>query len=89
MISAILLGAGNVATHLSRAFDSSKIVELKQWYNRSYGTIKSYKENIDVIDDLSELKEADIYIFAISDDAISEVSKQPPFFRQICCTYFG
>ncbi|RNC86464.1 MAG: DUF2520 domain-containing protein [Winogradskyella sp.] len=79
MISVVLLGAGNVATHLFKAFKSSDTVVLKQWYNRNYEAIKSYKNDTEVIDSLSNLKEADIYIFAISDDAISNMSKQLPF----------
>ncbi|WP_299117315.1 Rossmann-like and DUF2520 domain-containing protein [uncultured Winogradskyella sp.] len=79
MISVILLGAGNVASHLYKAFSASDSVEIKQWYNRSYGAIKSFKNNTEVIDDLSQLKDADIYILAVSDDAVSSLSDTLPF----------
>ncbi|GGI57692.1 Rossmann-like and DUF2520 domain-containing protein [Winogradskyella haliclonae] len=79
MISVILLGAGNVASHLYNAFSASDSVEIKQWYNRSYDAIKSFENDTEVIDDLSQLKEADIYIIAVSDDAIANLSKLLPF----------
>ena len=79
MISVILLGAGNVATHLYKAFQISNDVTVKQWYNRSLNSIETYKNEVDTIDDLSKLTEADVYILAVSDDAISELSSQLPF----------
>ncbi|WP_299523865.1 Rossmann-like and DUF2520 domain-containing protein [Winogradskyella sp.] len=79
MITVVLLGAGNVATHLYKAFKTSDTVTMTQWYNRSYSAISSYANEVDTTDDLSQLKEADIYILAVSDDCISEVSKGLPF----------
>ncbi|WP_055436848.1 Rossmann-like and DUF2520 domain-containing protein [Lacinutrix algicola] len=79
MISVVLLGAGNVATHLFKAFHASKEVEIKQWYNRSLKTIDKYKNKVEVTDDLSSLVLADIYILAVSDDAIEDLSMQLPF----------
>lgn len=79
MISVILLGAGNVATHLYKAFQGSNNVTVKQWYNRSKKSIETFKTEVEVIDDLSKLNKADIYILAVSDDAISELSSQLPF----------
>jgi len=79
MISVILLGAGNVATHLYNAFQASDKVSVKQWYNRSLKTIETYKTQVETTNDLSKLKEADIYILAVSDDAISQLSSQLPF----------
>lgn len=79
MISVTILGAGNVATHLFKAFGKSKEASVKQWFNRSIDSISSYKDDVDIIDDLSQLEEADLYILAVSDDAISELSSQLPF----------
>lgn len=79
MISVVLLGAGNVASHLYKGFSASENINVSQWYNRSYETIKSFKNETEIIDDLSQLKEADIYILAISDDAISNLSEALPF----------
>ena len=79
MISVVLLGAGNVATHLYKAFKKSDEITVKQWYNRSYSAISSYANETETIDDLSQLKEADIYIMAVSDDSISKLSATLPF----------
>jgi len=79
MISVVLLGAGNVATHLFKAFNNAENIVINQWYNRSLSTISSYKNKVEIIDDLSLLKDADIYIIAVSDDAIAGLSEQLPF----------
>ncbi len=79
MISVVLLGAGNVATHLYKAFSKAEDISVKQWYNRSYSVISSYSNDVETIDNLNELKEADIYIMAVSDDSISKLSKDLPF----------
>lgn len=79
MISVVILGAGNVATHLFKAFNEAKNITVNQWFNRNINSISSYKNKTDVIDDLSQLKDADVYIIAVSDDAIAELSEQFPF----------
>ncbi|MCC1484263.1 Rossmann-like and DUF2520 domain-containing protein [Winogradskyella immobilis] len=79
MISIVLLGAGNVASHLYKAFSKAKSITVTQWYNRSFDAIKSYQNETEVIDSLDKLKEADIYILAVSDDSISKLSKMLPF----------
>ncbi len=79
MISVILLGAGNVATHLFKAFSNSEKVSVTQWYNRNLQAIDFYKNKVEVTNDLSKLKEADVYILAVSDDAIENLSEQLPF----------
>ncbi|WP_178984151.1 Rossmann-like and DUF2520 domain-containing protein [Winogradskyella helgolandensis] len=79
MISVILLGAGNVATHLYKAFSNSENISITQWYNRTRASISSYANEVDITDSLDELKEADIYIMAISDDSIEQFSTDLPF----------
>lgn len=79
MISVTILGAGNVATHLFKAFCASNEVEVRQWYNRNLDKLQSYKNVVNTIDDLSQLKRADIYIIAVSDDAVSKLSEKLPF----------
>ena len=79
MISVVLLGAGNVATHLYKAFKNSDDVVVKQWYNRTLSSISLYTNEVDITDNLNELKEADIYILAVSDDSIAQLSQDLPF----------
>jgi len=79
MISVTLLGSGNVATHLFKAFKKANEVTVNQWYNRTLKSIQSYQNDVAITDSLSNLKETDVYILAVSDDAISQLSKQLPF----------
>ena len=79
MITVTILGAGNVASHLYKAFKNAKDVTVKQWYNRTYSDISSYANEVDTIDDLSKLEDADIYIMAVSDDSIASLSRALPF----------
>ena len=79
MISVVILGAGNVASHLYKAFSSSENVNVKQWYNRNIDRIASFKHEVAITDDISKLIEADIYIISVSDDAIAELSSKLPF----------
>ncbi|TWO31712.1 DUF2520 domain-containing protein [Seonamhaeicola sediminis] len=79
MISVIILGSGNVANHLYKAFRKAENVSVQQWYNRNIKSINSYKNEVEITDDLSKLKDADIYILAVSDDAVSNLSSKIPF----------
>jgi len=79
MISVVILGAGNVATHLFKGFSKTSEVSVVQWYNRSLSAIQSYESIVDITDDLNTLKDADVYILAVSDDVICELSSKLPF----------
>jgi predicted short-subunit dehydrogenase-like oxidoreductase (DUF2520 family) len=83
MISVILLGAGNVATHLYKAFKKADDVTVNQWYNKNLEHLQPFKNEVDITNDLSQLKKADIYILAVSDDAIAEISTQLPFNNEL------
>ena len=79
MISVCLLGAGNVAYHLFNALNKSKKISVNQWYNRSIKKIESFKNLVEITDTLSDLKEADLYIICVSDDAVAGLSNKLPF----------
>lgn len=79
MISVTILGAGNVATHLFKVFSKTKHVSVIQWYNRHIDTLSSYKNEVEIIDDIAQLKMADVYILAVSDDAVKALSTKLPF----------
>lgn len=83
MISVVIFGAGNVATHLFDAFNKTNKVTVVQWFNRDLKRIESYKNSISITNDFSKLVDAEIYILAISDDAISEFSKQLPLHNKL------
>ena len=76
MIKIIILGAGNVGTHLFRNLNSSKKAKVVQWYNRSLDSINKYKKEVAVTNQIKDLKEADVYLLALSDDVIPEMAKQ-------------
>jgi len=48
MISVVILGAGNVATHLYKAFKKAKNVTVVQWYNRSLKSLQTYKNTVEI-----------------------------------------
>jgi predicted short-subunit dehydrogenase-like oxidoreductase (DUF2520 family) len=78
MISVVILGAGNLAVHLFEALNKADKVLIVQWFNRKLDPIESYKNRVTITNDLTKLADADIYILAISDDAISGFSEQLP-----------
>jgi len=71
-----IFGGGNVATHLAKAFLSHPNIKLQQIYNRHIDKISDFKHKTEIIDDLSKLKPADIFILALTDDAIADFSKK-------------
>ena len=74
MISVVILGSGNVASQLIKAFLKIDTINLKQVYTRNQEDINTLKDSIDTTNDISLLKQADITIIAVSDDAISSIS---------------
>ncbi|MCT4698161.1 Rossmann-like and DUF2520 domain-containing protein [Tenacibaculum haliotis] len=76
MIRIAIIGGGNVATHLAKAFNKTKAVSLVQVYARNLQQIKHLKEDVSITNSLELLIDADVYIIAVSDDAISEVSSE-------------
>ena len=74
MISVVIIGYGNVAQHLTTAFLQADNVVVAQVYSRTLAKINHLKDVISITNRLDSLKEADIYIIAVSDDAITDVS---------------
>jgi predicted short-subunit dehydrogenase-like oxidoreductase (DUF2520 family) len=83
MIKITLIGSGNVAQHLIKAFAKSELVEIAQVFSRKKETLASLIEFDKIVDDFQDLKEADLYIIAVTDNAITEVSVQLPFINQL------
>lgn len=78
MIRVILLGAGNVATHLSNAFLKTKKIDIVQLYSRKKSSLKHIDNQIDTTTNLNDLRSADVYIIAIPDDEIAHFSSKLP-----------
>lgn len=79
MTKIVIIGAGNVATHLFAALLDISGVAIVQCFNRKGNALAttSYALNM-VNDNINKLAKADVYILAISDDAIEEVSLAIP-----------
>ena len=74
MIRIVLLGGGNIAYHLANHFQKNELTELVQVYARNLDDLNFIGAEVSKTNDLNDLCEVDIYILAVSDDAISEVS---------------
>lgn len=75
MISVVVLGGGNLAYHLVKSFLNADNVRVEQVFLRDTSKFSLYSKKIDVTDSYKRLKKADVYIIAVSDSAISEVSE--------------
>lgn len=79
MVKVVLIGAGNVAQHLVLAFQKSNQIELVQVFARNTNQLTHLLDGDRLTANYTDLKQADIYIIAVNDNAISEVSGQLPF----------
>lgn len=79
MIKVVFLGFGKVNSHLCNAFHKTNEVSVVQVFNRNFIKILSPFEDIPFTDDISKIKEVDVYIIGIPDDAISAFSESLPF----------
>lgn len=76
MITAVLIGYGNVGQHLHKAFLKSKEIKVLQVCSPS--VVQGSKGKTQFINELKEVTIADVYIFAVSDDLIKELSLKLP-----------
>lgn len=73
----VLLGSGNVATHLAKAL-KAKGEDVVQVYSPNLNNAKLLADLIaaEAVDDLNEVKQnADLYIISVKDDAIETIAK--------------
>ena len=78
MLTAVVLGTGNVATQLCKAFESNAILQIVQVYGRSKEKLHPFKTVPNHTTQLEELLPADLYFLAVSDKAIQELSQKLP-----------
>ena len=79
MIKVSIIGSGNVAQHLIAAFDAADKTMLVQVFARNKNSVSHLVDEEQIVSDYAQLQDADLYIIAVSDDAIAEVSNQIPF----------
>lgn len=79
MIKVIIIGSGNVAQHLIQAFEKSKKIDVVQAFSRQKEALAHLLDSHKITNNFNDIKEADLYIIAVSDDAITAVSSKLPF----------
>ncbi len=79
MIKVTVLGSGNVAHHLVGAFAKNDAIEIVQVFSRKKENAPSLSDPDTITNDLATLAEADVYIIAVSDNAVASISSELPF----------
>ena len=83
MVKVILIGSGNVAQHLIKAFAKSEKIDVIQAFSRQKQALTHLLDADKITNNFNYLLLADLYIITVSDDAIAEVSSQLPFEYEI------
>ena len=76
MVKISLLGYGNLGRHLAHQLQTTPGIELVQVYSPSQTNIPN--QDVEMVNDLNHLKAADLYMAAVSDDAIADISQKLP-----------
>lgn len=76
MIRTVIIGGGNVAFQLTENLLNNENISLIQVINRTVGAISYLKDTVSISDNFLNLLEADLYLIAVSDNAIAEVSRK-------------
>ena len=74
MIEVVILGAGNGAFHLFRAFSEAENTRVIQVYNHLEENLNYFKDYTNTTNRISDLKSADFYLLALKDDVIADVA---------------
>ena len=83
MIQVTIIGSGNLATHLIQAFSGNENIELVEVYARNTSNLAGIVPADKIAADINLLKKADLYVIAVSDIAIAEVSDNLNFNNQL------
>lgn len=70
----VIIGSGNVAYHLARAFQENNI-PVSQLFGRNGNDLKFISDQLQIPFSTTQLADADLYLICVSDGSISEVSK--------------
>jgi predicted short-subunit dehydrogenase-like oxidoreductase (DUF2520 family) len=74
MISVVIVGTGNVAQNLYQAFVKSSDVKIKQVIGRNHEHLAFVSSALVSSTNFNKIETADVYILAVSDDAINLVA---------------
>lgn len=69
----VIIGSGNVAYHLAKAFTQNNI-EVSQIFGRNEGELNKISEELNIPYSTKELADADLYLISVSDSAVEQVS---------------
>ena len=83
MIQVVIIGSGNVAQHLISAFAKCETVEVIQAFARDKNSLTHLLDADKITSNFTDLKEADLYIISVSDDAVAKVSSKIPFSNKL------
>lgn len=70
----VIIGSGNVAYHLAKAFKINQ-QNLVQVFGRNEKELNVISKELDIPFSTNDIEDADLYVIAVSDSAIAEVSK--------------
>lgn len=79
MLKVVIIGSGNVAQHLIKAFRNSAHAELVQVYARNPEKLSHILPQELIVNKIEALTKAHVYIISVTDDAIEKVSAELPF----------
>lgn len=79
----MLLGTGNVASHLFQAFSETEDTQVVQVYGRNQKALSPFANFTNTTHQINKLIDADAYIIAIADDAIAGFSNQLPLHNKL------
>ena len=83
MIRVSIIGSGNVAQHLIVAFSKTTDIELVQVFARKDAAVAHLINPDKIYTNFNDIIAADLFIIAITDDAIIEVSAAIPFSNEL------
>ncbi len=78
MITVTIIGSGNIAFHLAKAWHKSEKVLVKRVIGRDENSLGEISQYADVSTDFSAIGPTDVCLIAVSDEAIGPVSEKIP-----------
>ena len=69
----VIIGSGNVAYHLAKAFTQNNI-KVSQIFGRNEVELNKISEELNIPYSTKELADADLYLISVSDSAVEQVS---------------
>ncbi|WP_437395633.1 Rossmann-like and DUF2520 domain-containing protein [Flagellimonas lutimaris] len=74
MLNIVILGTGNLAKHFYSAFSKADNVDVVQVVGRNQKELQRFSKHSNISNDFDNITDADVYLIAVKDDAITEVS---------------